>query len=295
MQRPMSMNGYSWVEGNTPNMVDPTGMYCDGSFRGGIRDSDCGAGGLAWIIALVTSAYTATIAAGNLIPGPNGEGSLLEELADALNDTACDVADAIGDVVPFADTSNTDADTNTGTTENVQEQEDEDTDEDEGQIVRHYTGRESYRAIINSGQMLLSVNELSAGGPGLYFYTTDGFAHEFNNSFGFSRLSIWNSGILPLRSEAERLRATACYIDINQRLLSETPTRKWRRRMMIRMEHIYTVNDLPAHSPINVGHAIVGHGSVFSLDPEGNSDRDTIEIFADFGLDESEITAPCTH
>ena len=26
MQRPMSLNGYSWVEGNTPNMVDPTGM-----------------------------------------------------------------------------------------------------------------------------------------------------------------------------------------------------------------------------------------------------------------------------
>jgi len=26
MDRPMSLNGYSWVEGNTPNMVDPTGM-----------------------------------------------------------------------------------------------------------------------------------------------------------------------------------------------------------------------------------------------------------------------------
>ena len=35
MQRPMSMNGYSWVEGNTPNMVDPTG-YC------GIQVGACG-------------------------------------------------------------------------------------------------------------------------------------------------------------------------------------------------------------------------------------------------------------
>ena len=25
--RPMSLNGYSWVEGNTPNRVDPTGMW----------------------------------------------------------------------------------------------------------------------------------------------------------------------------------------------------------------------------------------------------------------------------
>jgi len=25
MQRPMSMNGYSWVEGNTPNLTDPSG------------------------------------------------------------------------------------------------------------------------------------------------------------------------------------------------------------------------------------------------------------------------------
>ncbi len=25
--RPMSLNGYSWVEGNTPNRTDPTGLY----------------------------------------------------------------------------------------------------------------------------------------------------------------------------------------------------------------------------------------------------------------------------
>ena len=41
MQRPMSMNGYSWVEGNTPNMVDPSGMcsplavLCDDGGSGG--------------------------------------------------------------------------------------------------------------------------------------------------------------------------------------------------------------------------------------------------------------------
>ncbi len=29
MARPMSLNGYSWVEGNTPNMVDPSGMQCE--------------------------------------------------------------------------------------------------------------------------------------------------------------------------------------------------------------------------------------------------------------------------
>ena len=29
MQRPMSMNGYSWVEGNTPNMVDPSGKQTE--------------------------------------------------------------------------------------------------------------------------------------------------------------------------------------------------------------------------------------------------------------------------
>jgi len=42
MQRPMSMNGYSWVEGNTPNMVDPSGMCFE---ELGVPSANCFGGG----------------------------------------------------------------------------------------------------------------------------------------------------------------------------------------------------------------------------------------------------------
>jgi len=120
MQRPMSMNGYSWVEGNTPNLTDASGKQTDLQIPG-IMDQGGGGGGILLLLLLIA-------AAGGSSPGPGGSGNpLLQELAEEINDGICDIRDAA--ISLFSDTSSSDADTNTDTAENVQP--DENTNDDD--------------------------------------------------------------------------------------------------------------------------------------------------------------------
>ena len=109
MQRPMSMNGYSWVEGNTPNATDPSGFVFE-KYGGG------GAFGTAGFIAI--GALTG-FALGRALFGNNGP-SLddVAEFAEQVNDGLCDLGeDVTGILFPdyysifFSDTSISDADT----------------------------------------------------------------------------------------------------------------------------------------------------------------------------------------
>jgi len=64
-QRPMSLNGYSWVEGNVTNLIDPQGLYCQGSLSDGLGLLSCG---LSNLQQLISDVATVTRAAADNFP-----------------------------------------------------------------------------------------------------------------------------------------------------------------------------------------------------------------------------------
>ena len=176
MQRPMSMNGYSWVEGNTPNLTDASGKQTDLQIPG-IMDQGGGGGGILLLLLLIA-------AAGGSSPGPGGSGNpLLQELAEEINDGICDIRDAA--ISLFSDTSSSDADTNTDTAENVQP--DENTNDND--CFNGQTAQQAALTFAWFAQMYWVVGKMAAGNNNPPITTAFTIVREGNECKGYIAVS----------------------------------------------------------------------------------------------------------
>ena len=206
MQRPMSVNDYSWVEGNVVNAVDPSGNQ----FRiPGFEEGEGGGGG-GGVILLLLALYTAAIAPS---PGPGGttNNPFLEELAEEFNDGLCDARDGLLSL--FGDISSSDANTNTDTAENVQE--DEDTDDDNCEHVGyHGTSSNSVSSLLRDG---IDSNQLDSGAQlGIGFYVTPDEDVAWAYGYAAADGDVSQIGILRV-----------CAINYSQMTSIEVPENHW--------------------------------------------------------------------